>query len=1135
MVFSVFGGTIAFAGGAAVAQTLDGGDATEPDSGVSTNDALVNATSGSTITIGYNASDVADADAALNVSVTDPDGQTTWYNQTTNANGTSDLVLPAGVLTNGETADLTANVVNTSTGTVNATDSSTVYTFGVDADNTTDQNVAADRNVEVADLNFSSSDVSSVVVNLNGTDASDLDTYEIQEITVTEYNATGDFIADTTVDYDAHGKTVDLQDPQNVSAIQVTALTDSTITQGTQIDANVTFNVNPSTTVDTNGVQTAEVGGDAATITGDVRTSDNEIVDNATVSVYNEDTGVFVTNLTTDSSGVYSGNLGGDANYSVEVTAAPDYNLANFGQRDTSESKFIASGDSGRIDVRLDEVLRPDRIEVSPDSASAVADNSSTITYTATVYDQNDDPLGGQSVSANTASGTVYFQGSETKTTGSDGEVTFTVFSNETQTADVTISVDGTSIDETVTAEFTPTYFDAGDGVIDGEINNKETESTVEGATVYAVYEDRTDDNEVQLNGNFSNLSASSTVSYRLIDNSTGDVVDSDEYDVTLDGADRSDFTLESDVRTFNASDAATGTGFNVTQDGTDSEFNVTVLTIEEGDYKVQIANGSSPANGDFTNMTTFTATQNLTLADAENREDITGQNLVDTTDEEGFYLNSLNTDGNADRNYLVIAQKAGQSTEFAGPLRVSKNADVVIQTAIELENREAPPVDAVKITNVGLRTSLEGDTYVPDNWANTSDEYAQTVPRDGTYDVINVSTYVEETGDAGNGTVTLEVPDVSATDNPLVDGAANASFEGEFSETVESGSVVAIDTQNDSITIATGEDGHAQVYLQTDEAGVDLTQSDLAGDFTGVTASLQGATSDAADDRTNKTFVGVTEFETGSLSGLVTAPDNTPIPESTVFISEFTADSGVTFEIEQASGDNFTITRTDTGASTEVTLETLVEGYDFQEFSQVTSTEPVSLATESLTDEARYTIDNVPAPADATVSGVSPTGVTGSAPADLIVNQTATSNVVISGVENADFQVSNLSPTNVTVTQGDEINVSATVSNDGDISATQTVEFRVAGQTLASEEVTVAGGTTTTVEFTNINTSSLDAGNYTHGVYTDDDEQTATLTVESSNDDETSLTDVLNTIEAYENGDATLTEVLNVIDEYES
>ena len=186
MVFSVFGGTIAFAGGAAVAQTLDGGDATEPDSGVSTNDALVNATSGSTITIGYNASDVADADAALNVSVTDPDGQTTWYNQTTNANGTSDLVLPAGVLTNGETADLTANVVNTSTGTVNATDSSTVYTFGVDADNTTDQNVAADRNVEVADLNFSSSDVSSVVVNLNGTDASDLDTYEIQEITVTE-------------------------------------------------------------------------------------------------------------------------------------------------------------------------------------------------------------------------------------------------------------------------------------------------------------------------------------------------------------------------------------------------------------------------------------------------------------------------------------------------------------------------------------------------------------------------------------------------------------------------------------------------------------------------------------------------------------------------------------------------------------------------------------------------------------------------------------------------------------------------------------------------------------------------------------------------------------------------------------
>ncbi|SFK75688.1 hypothetical protein SAMN04487950_0939 [Halogranum rubrum] len=99
--------------------------------------------------------------------------------------------------------------------------------------------------------------------------------------------------------------------------------------------------------------------------------------------------------------------------------------------------------------------------------------------------------------------------------------------------------------------------------------------------------------------------------------------------------------------------------------------------------------------------------------------------------------------------------------------------------------------------------------------------------------------------------------------------------------------------------------------------------------------------------------------------------------------------------------------------------------------------------------------------------------------------------------VEPPNFEVSGLTPTDVTVTQGDLVDVSATIENTGDEEATQSVSFQVDGSVVASQDVTLAGGASTTVSFEDIDTSSLDAGSYTHGVYTDDDEQTATLTVE--------------------------------------
>ena len=94
-------------------------------------------------------------------------------------------------------------------------------------------------------------------------------------------------------------------------------------------------------------------------------------------------------------------------------------------------------------------------------------------------------------------------------------------------------------------------------------------------------------------------------------------------------------------------------------------------------------------------------------------------------------------------------------------------------------------------------------------------------------------------------------------------------------------------------------------------------------------------------------------------------------------------------------------------------------------------------------------------------------------------------------------FEVSDLSPAEATATAGDSVTVSATVENTGGQSDTQSVALTLDGDELDSQDVTLDAGASQTVEFT-ADTSGLGAGDYTHGIVTDDDEATGTLTIET-------------------------------------
>ncbi|QCC47509.1 PKD domain-containing protein [Halobellus limi] len=110
-----------------------------------------------------------------------------------------------------------------------------------------------------------------------------------------------------------------------------------------------------------------------------------------------------------------------------------------------------------------------------------------------------------------------------------------------------------------------------------------------------------------------------------------------------------------------------------------------------------------------------------------------------------------------------------------------------------------------------------------------------------------------------------------------------------------------------------------------------------------------------------------------------------------------------------------------------------------------------------------------------------------------------------------ADFEVSNLQAPSSAM-QGDLIDVSADVENVGDSEGTQTVGFRIGSGSLESDddfltqEVTLESGETETVTFSDIDTSSRSPGDYTHGIFTANDSETATITIEERPETSVSL-----------------------------
>ena len=513
------------------------------------------------------------------------------------------------------------------------------------------------------------------------------------------------------------------------------------------------------------------------------------------------------------------------------------------------------------------------------------------------------------------------------------------------------------------------------------------------------------------------------TTFFRMIDADTGRQVDNDDYRVQINESARD--VQVGLVEELNTSNRSIGEGFAVLDRDGDDRVGFTVTPLDSGNYTLEASPSQQDASRfatdepseNFSDVRNFTATADNTLSEITRLAQDSNANLVDAvgsigdgTEEDGNYvLTKLFADGQVGVEYVLVAEKPGFSRDFVD-VRVFENGFRTIDGSdggrredgddenFVLFEEDLEP-DFVNLTKIG--TIDTGETVTPDEvdeFSNQSDAFCVNVSRDGTVVQMDVQTRAGgPNGEFVNGTVTVEIPD-----NDSIVAGPDENFDGQFLDRVDDGQFVR--SGEDTITLATGDDGNATVYLETDQSTENLVQPDDDGNgYEGAEARL--VNDPAVNDETCLNFVGVTTFRKASLSGIVTDTNDDPIPDSAVWTTEFRygddaddAQPGVQernrFDIDPDDGDvdglarevaanatdelsdDFTVKRQvyDVAQDQYVTVETAtvsagtLQTYDFNQFPSVSlsGVEDFKLYTTASDDvDASFTLDPVPAVAN--------------------------------------------------------------------------------------------------------------------------------------------------------------------------
>jgi len=343
-----------------------------------------------------------------------------------------------------------------------------------------------------------------------------------------------------------------------------------------------------------------------------------------------------------------------------------------------------------------------------------------------------------------------------------------------------------------------------------------------------------------------------------------------------------------------------------------------------------------------------------------------------------------------------------------------------------------------------------------------------------------------DENGGSDTDTVNITVQPVTQT-NFSVD-SLNAPTTATQGESLTVSAAISNNgdeagTQTVQFRVDTDGDG----TLGTDEALASQEVSLDAGETTEITFEDLDTSSLAPGDYTHGVFT-ANDSETATIT--ITSPPEPANFSVSNLNAPTTATQGETITVSADISNNGEQAGTQT---VEFWVDT--DGSGTVETNEVLITQNVSLSPGETTEVAFEDINTSPlAPGDYTHGVVT-------------ANDSETATITLSSPpEPANFSVNNLEAPSA-ATQGDLLTVSAEVSNEGEQTGTQTVQFRIdtnddgtlgADEVLASQEVSLDAGETTEVTFEEVETDSLAPGGYTHGAFTANDSETATITISS-------------------------------------
>jgi hypothetical protein len=532
----------------------------------------------------------------------------------------------------------------------------------------------------------------------------------------------------------------------------------------------------------------------------------------------------------------------------------------------------------------------------------------------------------------------------------------------------------------------------------------------------------------------------------------------------------RSDYLYTSNQLslTQNTSTVGAGAGFDASENEgfSANDLSITVLDSSEDlqaprdGYAVQFYNETTDS---YETQVAFETQNDLSYqATKERFSDVRAQHTDVTNSQGDFELLNLFTNDESEKTYVVIAGDANSSLGFANARGysiqpVNQNAAGDAQLEADLSVQEFTP-DVVLSYDLDVSVRDENGDLVE----------IEEVPVDEDREVVvNVTATDQLTGNQfpvpSGQEIDLSLLDDAATQS-RIDGNDPTSGSPNFGELLDE--TVVVNQQHPDGT------EYASTTFEADpvNTGVANISASTQNDDGTVFETRDGSGA-GTNDRGDQAQIEV--FDTVEITGDVVNEDQQNIEGARVLLF----DDDVSDPTSVESGDSEVIKEAVTGSDGSYAFVDVRTGEDY-EIRAIALDANGNRVSNTRRIQNGDPVFNTPPGQDIVVQGASP-------------NQPFIP---------ADFEVSNLVPPTATVEQGELLNISADVENTGGLEGTQDIELLINGSTVATkQDVELDAGTSTNVEFEDVDTSSLQPGSYVHEVASEDDNVTGSLTVESS------------------------------------